>query len=156
MLFLVFWDRVSLCSSGLSGTSYIDQASIKLTEIHLPLPPKCWDLRCAPPSGWYSYLSITSSETWKNQVLNICIITINGELPRHNWPHVFSSSSASLPFGSFIIIVVVIWRLLFFPLSTLNLRLLFNLRFGHCSKQNQRERNGKAFTLSLGNYFKAT
>jgi hypothetical protein len=32
---------------------FVDQASFKLTEIHLPLPPEGWDLRCAPlhPAG---------------------------------------------------------------------------------------------------------
>ena len=29
------------------GTHSVDQAVLKLTEIHLPLPPKCLDLRCA-------------------------------------------------------------------------------------------------------------
>ena len=27
----------------------VDQAGLKLPEIHLPLPPKCWVWRCAPP-----------------------------------------------------------------------------------------------------------
>jgi hypothetical protein len=31
-------DRVSLCSSGCSRTCSVDQAGLKLTEIHLPLP----------------------------------------------------------------------------------------------------------------------
>ena len=31
-------DRVSLGSLGFSGTCYVDQAGLKLTEIHLPLP----------------------------------------------------------------------------------------------------------------------
>ena len=36
-------DMVSLHSPGCPGTSYIDQARFKLTEISLPLPPECWD-----------------------------------------------------------------------------------------------------------------
>jgi hypothetical protein len=36
-LFL-FLDRVLLCSPGLSGTEYIDQAGLKLAAILLPLP----------------------------------------------------------------------------------------------------------------------
>jgi hypothetical protein len=36
---LVFRERVSLCSSGCPGTCSVDQASLGLTEIHLPLPP---------------------------------------------------------------------------------------------------------------------
>jgi hypothetical protein len=38
-----FRDRVSLCSSGCPGTHFVDQAGLELREIHLPLPPKCWD-----------------------------------------------------------------------------------------------------------------
>jgi hypothetical protein len=34
---------VSLCSPGCSGTHSVDQAGLELTEIHLPLHPKCWD-----------------------------------------------------------------------------------------------------------------
>ena len=39
----IFWVRVSLCSSGCPGTHYVNQAGLKLTEICLPLPVKCWD-----------------------------------------------------------------------------------------------------------------
>jgi hypothetical protein len=35
-------DKVSLCSPGHPGTHCVDQASSN-SEIHLPLPPKCWD-----------------------------------------------------------------------------------------------------------------
>lgn len=38
-----FWDRVSLCVPDSHGTCYVDQASLKLTELWLTLPPKCWD-----------------------------------------------------------------------------------------------------------------
>jgi hypothetical protein len=30
------------------GTHYADQVRLKLTEIYLPLPPKCWDERPVP------------------------------------------------------------------------------------------------------------
>lgn len=30
------------------GSLYVDQAVLELTEIRLPLPPRCWDQRCAP------------------------------------------------------------------------------------------------------------
>ena len=43
---VVVFDRVSLCSSGYPGKLSVDQAlgpGPKLTEILLPLPPKCWD-----------------------------------------------------------------------------------------------------------------
>jgi hypothetical protein len=38
----LFPDRVSLYSPGCPGTHSVDQAGLEL-EIHLPLPPKCWD-----------------------------------------------------------------------------------------------------------------
>jgi hypothetical protein len=38
-----FFDRVSLCSPGCPGTHSVDQAGLELIEIHLFLPPKCWD-----------------------------------------------------------------------------------------------------------------
>lgn len=42
--FFFFQDRISLCnSSGCHGTRFVSQAGIELTEIRLPLRPKCWD-----------------------------------------------------------------------------------------------------------------
>ena len=42
--FLVFRDRVSVCSHGCPGTHSVDQAGLELElEIRLPLPPKYWD-----------------------------------------------------------------------------------------------------------------
>lgn len=38
-----FLDRVSLHRSGCPGIYSVDQAGLKLTQIHLPLPPRCWD-----------------------------------------------------------------------------------------------------------------
>ena len=38
-----FQDRVSLCSPKCPGTHSVDQAGLELTEIHLPLPSKCWN-----------------------------------------------------------------------------------------------------------------
>lgn len=35
-----FLDKVFLSSRGYSGTLYVDHASLKFTEIHLPLPPE--------------------------------------------------------------------------------------------------------------------
>jgi hypothetical protein len=40
---LVFQDRISLCSPVSPGTCCMVQASIKLRELHLSLPPECWD-----------------------------------------------------------------------------------------------------------------
>lgn len=36
---LLFWDRVLLRSPGWTGTLYVDNAGLKLPEIHLLLPP---------------------------------------------------------------------------------------------------------------------
>jgi hypothetical protein len=41
--FVFVFDRVSLCSLGCPETHFVDPAGLKLTEICLPLPPKCWD-----------------------------------------------------------------------------------------------------------------
>jgi hypothetical protein len=41
-------DRVSLCSPGCPGTHFVDQTGLELIEIHLSLPPECWDYSCAP------------------------------------------------------------------------------------------------------------
>jgi hypothetical protein len=43
VLALVSQDRVSLYIPDCLRTHSIDQAGLKLTEIHLPLPPDCWD-----------------------------------------------------------------------------------------------------------------
>jgi hypothetical protein len=45
-LFFCFFETVSLCSPGCPGTHSVDQTGL---EICLPLPPKCWDERRAPP-----------------------------------------------------------------------------------------------------------
>ena len=46
MTFLIFRDRVSLCIFGVCpGTHSVDQPSLKLTEICLPLPPECLELK---------------------------------------------------------------------------------------------------------------
>jgi hypothetical protein len=57
-IWLVFQDNVSLGSPGYLGAPSVDQAE-QNSDIHLLLPPKCWDERCAPPhlAGWYKPLS---------------------------------------------------------------------------------------------------
>ena len=48
--FFWFFETGFLCSFGACpGTPFVDQAGLKLTEIGLLLPPKCWDYRRAPP-----------------------------------------------------------------------------------------------------------
>jgi hypothetical protein len=47
LFYFVFRDRVSLCSPGCPRSHSVDQAGPN-SEIRLPLPPKCWDLKgCA-------------------------------------------------------------------------------------------------------------
>ena len=48
-MYLCFQDRVSLCSCGYPGTHYVDQADLKLTEIHLPLAPECVGIKGVLP-----------------------------------------------------------------------------------------------------------
>lgn len=43
-----FWDKVSLCKPGCSGTHYGDHAGPQFRD----LPPECWDYRLVPPSSW--------------------------------------------------------------------------------------------------------
>lgn len=48
--FCFFEIGVSLCiSPDCPGTCFEDQTGLKLTEIHLPLLPECWHLKCVPP-----------------------------------------------------------------------------------------------------------
>lgn len=44
--------------TGCPGNHYIDQPGLELTEIHLPLPPKCWG-RGVVHSGLASVLTVT-------------------------------------------------------------------------------------------------
>lgn len=44
---MLLWENTVL--SGLPGTCYVTLADLVLTEIHLYLPPKCCNRRCAPP-----------------------------------------------------------------------------------------------------------
>ena len=41
--FYLFEDRVLLGSFSRPGTCYIDEVGLKLTELHLPLPPESLD-----------------------------------------------------------------------------------------------------------------
>ena len=43
LLLFIFSNRVFLCSLGCPRARSVDQAVLKLTEIPLPLPLKCWD-----------------------------------------------------------------------------------------------------------------
>jgi hypothetical protein len=54
LFYLVFRDRISLCSLGCTGIHFVDQSGLELIEIRLPLPPECRDQRCVPPA-WHFY-----------------------------------------------------------------------------------------------------
>lgn len=41
--FWLFQNRVPLCSPGYTRTPFVDQAGLKLTDIHQPLLPEYWD-----------------------------------------------------------------------------------------------------------------
>lgn len=43
--FCLFWDGVSFCNPGLSGTRCEAQADLELLAVLLLLLPKCWDHR---------------------------------------------------------------------------------------------------------------
>lgn len=43
--FLVYWDRVSLCSPGQPGTYFVAHDGLKFVGIILPRSLKCWDYR---------------------------------------------------------------------------------------------------------------
>ena len=47
---LIFQDRVSVCIPGCPGTCFVDKDSLKVTEIHLRLPPESRDERPVSPS----------------------------------------------------------------------------------------------------------
>ena len=46
LCFALFWDSVSLHSLSCPGIEWVDQVVFKLTELSLPLLPKCWHQRC--------------------------------------------------------------------------------------------------------------
>jgi hypothetical protein len=48
-VFAVLWDRVSLCSLDWQRACYVGQAGLELTELHMALPPECWNQRPVPP-----------------------------------------------------------------------------------------------------------
>jgi hypothetical protein len=43
IIYLVFQDKVSLCSPDCPGTPSVEQAGLELTELHLSPPPESWD-----------------------------------------------------------------------------------------------------------------
>lgn len=34
-------------------THFVEQAGLKLTKIHLPLPTKCWDFKTCDTTAWH-------------------------------------------------------------------------------------------------------
>lgn len=51
----MFEYRILLCSSGYSGTFYVDQASLELMAILQPQLPECWDFRHVLTTHCYNY-----------------------------------------------------------------------------------------------------
>lgn len=43
LVFSFYLYNIALCSPDWFGILYVDQISLKLTEIYLLVPPKCWD-----------------------------------------------------------------------------------------------------------------
>lgn len=72
------WDRTSL-------SSYIDQADHSLTEIHLPLPSKCWDKRRVPPCQATKFFTCRIF-LWGSKSTFVYVLSISfnlGEAQRH-------------------------------------------------------------------------
>ena len=53
-------------SFGSPGTYSVNQAGLKLTEIHLPLPPECWVKGICPDAQSWMYLTTE----WESEVVN--------------------------------------------------------------------------------------
>ena len=43
IIIIILRKSFSVYSPSCPGTCFVDQAGLKLIEIRLPLPPKCWD-----------------------------------------------------------------------------------------------------------------
>jgi hypothetical protein len=115
--FLFLWDRVSLCSPGWPETHYVDQAGLKLTEIHLALPLECWIWRQRPCSQFIMFLirrlthlgsvqrmSIFSLAQMSVSAYNIWYSCI------HTYTHTFSLSSLSLSLPLMQLITMTKWK----------------------------------------------
>lgn len=54
---LLFWDMVSVYSSGCPGTSYVDLAVISASQrSHLPLLPKCGGIKGLSQHAWFKMI----------------------------------------------------------------------------------------------------
>jgi hypothetical protein len=49
-----------------SWTHFVDQAGLELRDIHLPLPPKCWDERCVHRSQPALLFKLSYSGWWQD------------------------------------------------------------------------------------------
>lgn len=45
-----------MCSSGWSGSYYVEQVGLKLTEMCLPLLPQSFGIRGVDPQAWHDFL----------------------------------------------------------------------------------------------------
>jgi hypothetical protein len=82
--FLVFWDRVSLCSPGCPGTHSVDQAGLELRNPPVSASRVLGLKACATTPGLMSFLlqsvCLLSSSLWCARVNEICIAVGSGML----------------------------------------------------------------------------
>lgn len=105
---LVFWDAVSLYSSGCSGTQYVVQADFKLTVILLHPSPKSWNDRCDPPCPanifllfWLCFKGFKDSVCGRQHSPHLCVCEFMcvsfecGQVPVHESVHAQGSQSTA-------------------------------------------------------------
>ncbi|KAL1762878.1 rho guanine nucleotide exchange factor 1 isoform X1, partial [Sigmodon hispidus] len=90
-----FYFQVSLCSPGCPGTHSVNQASLELTEILLPLPLECWDffifILCMGILPAFTDGCELPREAWKSaqeEPLSFCFLIQGGLQPLVllSWP----------------------------------------------------------------------
>lgn len=110
---------IFLCNFDCPETHDIDQADLRLTEIDLPLPPKCWDVpRCMPqcPTGFVVFLKY---------YYKICSLTVRHThthtpyfslfyLPSTHTPDLFLTLLPFVLFGDSDIVYVYDFKLVFY------------------------------------------
>lgn len=130
-LFL-FWDRISLCSSGLPETHYVALARLKLTEILLPQLPTCWNYRCQPPpchilppsllSFLRCWVLSVGAQKYKASIipLNYIYIMASSSVPVWDpqvseWLNERVSTSCTFPWAFFILLIYFtqVWCIIF-------------------------------------------
>jgi hypothetical protein len=106
VLVLVFFETGSLRSSDWPGACYIDKAGRQLVKIHLPLLPRCWDLRCT-----HSMLQVVLRQImWAHMHIHDFMVNNKGAQWRPTEPvpvlwslRVSALSHLSTPFSIFLV-----------------------------------------------------